>query len=79
MKNLNIVIAGQVMTGKTTVCQLIENTLREHGFNNIKISGEEENNIRRMTRTLPDRIKNMGKDIKIEIRTVQFKREHLTI
>ncbi len=79
MNKINITIKGQVGTGKTTICQLIEKTLVANGFLNINITGEEQSKLR-LERTYPDRIKHIDKDkILINIETAQEPRTTLTI
>ena len=75
MKDINIIISGQVGTGKSTICQLISETLAEHNFTNVEICGEEENS-QRFKETFEDRLKNINKeDISINLCTVQTKRD----
>jgi len=45
MNNLTITIEGQAGTGKTTLCQIIEKTLRKEGFKNVNVGGMEVENI----------------------------------
>ncbi len=72
MRDLNITISGEAGTGRTTICQLISETLQSHGFDNIEISGEDDNSSN-IQKTQTKRLKNMRKDdMIISIKTIQI-------
>ena len=76
MKHINVVISGQAGTGKSTICQLISNTLTENGFDNVKVFGEEGSTPKFIER-FEDRLENMNKeDIAISLQTVQTARKN---
>ena len=81
-KELTIIIAGQVCTGKSTIALLLEKFLQEQGFNvefdlsnELRDYSDEEHFRELMNLNLRNRLEAFKSDLKITLKQIQMKSE----